>query len=86
MLVAWEQPRAVCRLGLFHSAYSNSFVSMNLYDPTRDRAAVGAMLRMNEFIDIIVPRGGRGLIERIVEFVPGHAASVIAFPCGHTRA
>ena len=44
MLVAWEQPRAVCRLGLFHSAYSNSFVSMNLYDPTRDRAALADLI------------------------------------------
>mmetsp|Transcript_72128 Transcript_72128/g.150632 ORF Transcript_72128/g.150632 Transcript_72128/m.150632 type:complete len:388 (+) Transcript_72128:106-1269(+) len=33
MLCAWKQPQAVCRLGLFHSAYSNSFVSMNLYNP-----------------------------------------------------
>ena len=33
--------------------------------PTADRAAVGHMLRMNEFIDIIIPRGGRGLIERV---------------------
>ncbi len=33
--------------------------------PTTDRAAVGAMLRMDEFIDIIVPRGGRSLIERV---------------------
>jgi glutamate-5-semialdehyde dehydrogenase len=33
--------------------------------PTTDRAAVGEMLRMVEFIDIIVPRGGRGLIERV---------------------
>lgn len=33
--------------------------------PTRDRAAVGEMLRMNEFINIIVPRGGRSLIERV---------------------
>jgi glutamate-5-semialdehyde dehydrogenase len=33
--------------------------------PTRDRAAVGEMLRLNEFIDVIVPRGGRGLIERV---------------------
>jgi glutamate-5-semialdehyde dehydrogenase len=33
--------------------------------PTRDRAAVGEMLRLSESIDIIVPRGGRGLIERI---------------------
>lgn len=33
--------------------------------PTTDRAAVGHMLRMNECIDIIIPRGGRGLIERV---------------------
>jgi len=33
--------------------------------PTRDRAAVGAMLRMAGVIDVIVPRGGRGLIERV---------------------
>jgi len=33
--------------------------------PTRDRAAVGMMLTMTDFIDIIVPRGGRSLIERV---------------------
>lgn len=33
--------------------------------PTTDRAAVGELLRMSEFVDIIVPRGGRGLIERV---------------------
>jgi glutamate-5-semialdehyde dehydrogenase len=33
--------------------------------PTRDRAAVGEMLRMNRYINIIVPRGGRSLIERV---------------------
>ena len=33
--------------------------------PTRDRAAVGEMLRMTEFIDVIVPRGGKSLIERV---------------------
>ncbi|MDP6567731.1 MAG: glutamate-5-semialdehyde dehydrogenase [Alphaproteobacteria bacterium] len=33
--------------------------------PTRDRAAVGIMLGMQEYIDIIVPRGGRTLIERV---------------------
>ncbi len=30
--------------------------------PTRDRAAVAEMLRMTEFIDVIVPRGGKGLV------------------------
>ncbi|UCH72643.1 MAG: glutamate-5-semialdehyde dehydrogenase [Rhodospirillales bacterium] len=34
--------------------------------PTRDRAAVGAMLTMPELIDVIVPRGGRSLIERVM--------------------
>jgi len=35
--------------------------------PTRDRAAVGAMLTMPDLIDVIVPRGGRSLIERVIE-------------------
>lgn len=30
-----------------------------------DRAAVGEMIAMPEYIDVIVPRGGKGLIERI---------------------
>ncbi|MEM6623106.1 MAG: glutamate-5-semialdehyde dehydrogenase [Pseudomonadota bacterium] len=30
--------------------------------PTRDRAAVAHMLRMTETIDVIVPRGGKGLV------------------------
>ena len=33
--------------------------------PTTDRAAVGLLLTMNEFVDVIVPRGGKGLIERV---------------------
>ncbi len=32
---------------------------------TRDRAAVGAMISMPEWVDVIIPRGGKGLIERI---------------------
>jgi glutamate-5-semialdehyde dehydrogenase len=32
---------------------------------TTDRAAVGAMITMPEYVDVIIPRGGRGLIERI---------------------
>ncbi|MFP4161301.1 MAG: glutamate-5-semialdehyde dehydrogenase, partial [Ectothiorhodospira sp.] len=34
---------------------------------TTDRAAVGALLRMNAFVDVIVPRGGKGLIARVSE-------------------
>ena len=33
---------------------------------TPDRAAVGELLRMNQYVDIIVPRGGKSLIERIM--------------------
>ena len=32
---------------------------------TTDRAAVGELVTMREFVDVIVPRGGKGLIERI---------------------
>jgi len=32
---------------------------------TTDRAAVGEMITMPQYIDVIVPRGGKGLIERI---------------------
>ena len=35
------------------------------YVPTRDRAAVGEMLAMPDLIDVIVPRGGKSLIERV---------------------
>lgn len=35
--------------------------------PTRSRDAVGALLRMAQYVDVIVPRGGRGLIERVME-------------------
>ena len=34
---------------------------------TADREAVGAMLRMDRYIDVIVPRGGKGLISRILD-------------------
>ena len=33
---------------------------------TTDRAAVGHLIRMREFVDVIVPRGGKGLISRLL--------------------
>ncbi len=33
---------------------------------TTDRAAVGELITMTEYVDIIVPRGGKGLIERLM--------------------
>ncbi|MCY7371832.1 MAG: glutamate-5-semialdehyde dehydrogenase [Polaromonas sp.] len=33
--------------------------------PTTDREAVGLLIAMPEFVDVIIPRGGKGLIERV---------------------
>ena len=35
--------------------------------PTTDRAAVGEMLTMTKYIDVIIPRGGQSLVERVVK-------------------
>ena len=32
---------------------------------TSDRTAVGELIRMKQYVDVIVPRGGKGLIERV---------------------
>ena len=37
------------------------------YIPTKDRSAVGFMLEMDNYIDVIIPRGGRSLIERVLK-------------------
>ena len=34
---------------------------------TSDRAAVGQLIALTEFVDVIIPRGGKGLIERITK-------------------
>ena len=33
---------------------------------TRDRAAVSALLTMDDLLDVLIPRGGKGLIERVI--------------------
>jgi len=35
--------------------------------PVTDRAAVGEMLKLSDYIDVIVPRGGKSLIQRITD-------------------
>ncbi|MEM6543580.1 MAG: glutamate-5-semialdehyde dehydrogenase [Pseudomonadota bacterium] len=32
---------------------------------SRDRGAVGALIAMEDYVDVIIPRGGKGLIERV---------------------
>lgn len=34
---------------------------------TTDRAAVGALLKLDRYVDVIVPRGGKSLIARVIE-------------------
>ena len=64
-------------------SYNTSLVFQNCFDlafkklgisefctqlvPTRDRSAVEEMLKMNEFFDVIIPRGGKGLVGLVQE-------------------
>ena len=54
-----------------HAAFAAGLVDAGLpadavqLVPTQDRAAVGAMLRAQGLIDIIIPRGGKGLVARV---------------------
>jgi len=54
-----------------HAAFAEGVVSAGLPAdaiqllPTQDRAAVGAMLKAAGLIDMIVPRGGKGLVARV---------------------
>jgi hypothetical protein len=44
ILVAWGAPRAIQRMGLFHSTYSNSWVSLALFKPNTDRHTLRAVI------------------------------------------
>jgi glutamate-5-semialdehyde dehydrogenase len=56
-----------------HTAMVEGIVSVGLpadavqLVPTQDRAAVGAMLRAQGAIDMIIPRGGKSLVQRVQE-------------------
>ncbi|OUR88559.1 glutamate-5-semialdehyde dehydrogenase [Gammaproteobacteria bacterium 42_54_T18] len=58
-----NQAVAECiRIGLEKAGLPPSVVQVI---ETTDRAAVGELITMPEFVDVIIPRGGKGLIERI---------------------
>lgn len=44
ILCAWRQPRHCTRLGLFHSAYGNSFVAMRIFDASTERPNLAELL------------------------------------------
>ena len=57
--------------------------------PTTDREAVGHLIAMPDFVDVIIPRGGKGLIERIsrdakvpvIKHLDGNCHTYIDDPC-----
>ncbi len=61
---------------------------------TTDRAAVGHLIAMPQYVDVIIPRGGRGLIERIaaeakvpvIKHLDGNCHSYVDAPCDIAQA
>ncbi len=57
--------------------------------PTTDRAAVGQLITMPQYVDVIIPRGGKGLIERIsaeakvpvIKHLDGNCHTYVDAPC-----
>ena len=57
--------------------------------PTTDRAAVGQLIAMPQYVDVIIPRGGQGLIERIsaeakvpvIKHLDGNCHTYVDDPC-----
>jgi glutamate-5-semialdehyde dehydrogenase len=74
---AWPWPKPVCR------KHAVQLV------PTTDRAAVGQLIAMPQFVDVIIPRGGKGLIERIsaeakvpvIKHLDGNCHTYVDDPC-----
>ena len=56
---------------------------------TTDRAAVGQLIAMPQFVDVVIPRGGKGLIERIsaeakvpvIKHLDGNCHTYVDEPC-----
>ncbi len=57
--------------------------------PTTDREAVGRLITMPEYVDVVIPRGGKGLIERIsreakvpvIKHLDGNCHTYVDDPC-----
>ncbi len=57
--------------------------------PTTDRAAAGQLITMPQYVDVIIPRGGKGLIERIsaeakvpvIKHLDGNCHTYVDDPC-----
>ena len=57
--------------------------------PTTDREAVGQLITMPQYVDVVIPRGGKGLIERIsreakvpvIKHLDGNCHTYVDDPC-----
>ena len=57
--------------------------------PSTDRAAVGELITMPQYVDVVIPRGGKGLIERIsrdakvpvIKHLDGNCHTYVDDPC-----
>ena len=63
---SWHSSRAIA--GALRAALAETGLPVGCIQlvPTTDRAAVGILLGMDDALDLIVPRGGRSLIERVL--------------------
>ena len=64
---SWQSSRAIAavlRAALGENGLPEGCIQLV---PTTDRAAVGILLTMDDTVDLIVPRGGRSLIERVLD-------------------
>ncbi len=53
---------ACLHAGLAQAGLPSTFVQ---YLPTQDRSAIDVLLQMDEYVDVVIPRGGKSLIQRI---------------------
>jgi glutamate-5-semialdehyde dehydrogenase len=86
---AIESNKALAKL--VQQALSESGLPTNAVQlvQTTDREAVGHLIAMPEFVDVIIPRGGKGLIERIsrdakvpvIKHLDGNCHTYVDDPC-----
>jgi glutamate-5-semialdehyde dehydrogenase len=86
---AIESNKALARLvqaALVHSGLPAEAVQLV---QTTDREAVGRLIAMPEYVDVVIPRGGKGLIERIsreakvpvIKHLDGNCHTYVDDPC-----
>ncbi|KAF8044788.1 LOW QUALITY PROTEIN: hypothetical protein N665_6807s0002 [Sinapis alba] len=58
ILKLWKAPESVCLCGLFHSAYSNSYVNLAIFDPSTGRDVVRGHVAAESLIHLfcVIPR------------------------------